>query len=237
MKLMSGTIAACLGLLIAQPGFASEVKTVNYGSATVVYDYQLAGEEVATLSLNALVTETNDSLRALKNSDRRRLGKLGQLIYQCKLLLRTSEKIDTAARPNTPMLISRNYSLYTDVDLPLDDGERVGIKVRSLQPVDGNSLFSPTLGKSASQQEFWSNLDEGEATNLKQLSVNLLKESDVIDTAENIDIILRFPIFQVEKTAQQWSYNFNLRDFREAVRHADENCTLETLAALIDRKG
>ena len=145
-------------------------------------DYQLADDKVATLSLNALVTETNDSLRALKNTDRRRLGKMGQLIYQCKLLLRTDKKTDTTARPNTPMLISRNFSLYTDVDLPLDDGERVGIKVRSLEPVDGNSLFSPTLGQEAVQQELWSDLDEGEATNLKQLSVNLLKESDVIET-------------------------------------------------------
>lgn len=237
MKQLTGSIAACLALVLAQAGLASEIKTVNYGSATVVYDYQLAGEEVATLSLNALITETNDSLRALKNTDRRRLGKLGQLIYQCKLLLRTSEKIDTTARANTPMLISRNYSLYTDVDLPLDEGERVGIKVRSLQPVDGDSLFSPTLGQESVQKEFWENLDEGEATNLKQLSVNVLKENDVIDTAENIDIILRFPIFQMDKTARQWSYNFNLRDFREAVRHADENCTLETIAGLIERKG
>jgi hypothetical protein len=203
----------------------------------VVYDYQVSRKGVATLSLNALVTETNDSLRALKNNDRRRLGKMGQLIYQCKLLLRTSETIDSAARPNTPMLISRNFSLYTDVDLPLDADERVGIKVRSLQAVDGNSLFGPGLGQGEVQKELWSNLDKGEATNLKQLSINLLKESDLIDTAETIDIILRFPIFQMEKTAQQWSYNFNLRDFREAVRHADENCTLETLAGLIDRKG
>lgn len=237
MKLVTGPIVACFILSLAPLIHAGEVKTVNYGEATVIYDYQLAGEEVATLSVNALVSETNDSLRALKNTDRRRLGKLGQLIYQCKLLLRTSADAATAARPNTPMLISRNFSLYTDVDLALDEGERVGIKVRSLQPVDGDSLFGPTLGQGQLQKEFWSDIDEGAAINLRQLNVNLLKESDVISTAENIDIILRFPIFQVQKTAQQWSYNFNLRDFREAVRHADENCTLETLAGLINRKG
>jgi len=237
MRLTANSIAGCFVLILSFPSLAEEIKTINYGAASVVYDYELANEEVATLSLNALVTETNDSLRGLKNSDRRRLGKLGQLIYQCKLLLRTSEIASPEIDPNTPILISRNYSLFTDVDLPLAKDERLGIKVRSLQSVDADSLFTPTLGDANIQREFWANPDQGAAINLKQLNINVLKESDVINTAENIDIILRFPIFQMQESVHQWSYNFNLEDFRQAVRHVDENCTLETLAGLIDRNG
>ena len=59
--------------------------------------------------------------------------------------------------------------------------------------------------------------------------------ADVINISDSIDIILRFPIFQMQESVHQWSYNFNLVDFRQAVRHVDENCTLETLAGLIDR--
>ncbi len=237
MKLTVNVLTACIVLVLSFSGSATEFKTVNYGAASVVYDYQQASDEVATLSLNALVTETNDSLRGLKNSDRRRLGKMGQLIYQCKLLLRTSAKSASDTSPNTPMLVSRNYSLFTDVDLPLAAGKRLGIKVRSLQPVDGNSLFSPTLGQQNVQSEVWANLGEGSSINLKHLDVNVLQETDVINTAENIDIIVRFPIFQMQEAVNQWSYNFNVKDFRQAVRHADENCTLEKLAELIDRKG
>jgi len=237
MRLIGNLITGGVALVLSFASPADEIRTVNYGAASVVYDYQHASDEVVTLSLNALVPETNDSLRGLKNSDRRRLGKMGQLIYQCKLLLRTSDKDRAKSGPNTPLLVSRNFSLFTDVDLPLAEGERLGIKVRSMQVVDSDSLFSPSLGQGATQQEFWADLEQGESINLRQLNVNLLKEKDVISSAENIDIILRFPIFQVQKSVNQWSYNFNLKDFRQAVRHADENCTLEKLAELISRNG
>ena len=237
MKMIESLVVGILILPISFNLAAVEIKTVNYGAARVVYDFQNASEEVVTLSLNALVAETNDSLRGLKNSDQRRLGKLGQLIYQCKLLLRTKATGAAQSKLNTPMLVSRNYSLFTDVDLPLAQGEQLGIKVRSLQSVDESSLFSATLGAGDTQQEFWANTAEGSRVNLRRLDVNLLKDADVIGNAENIDIIVRFPIFQMEKTAQQWSYNFNLGDFRQAVRHADENCTLETLAELIKQTG
>jgi len=214
---------------------ADEVKSVDFGAATVIYDYQPAREGVATLSLNALVTETNDSLRGLKNSDRRRLGKLGQLIYQCKLLLYRPQG-GGEAEGMTPMLISRNYSLYTGVDLRLAEGERLGIKIRSLQSVDGESLFTPALGGGGDlQQEVWENVGDGPVIDLKQVNLNALSEGDVIATADNIDIILRFPIFQVQKPVNQWSYNFSLEDFRRAVRHADENCTPDRLEGLIEK--
>ena len=77
MMLIARLIGFCFVLILSFSSTAAEIKTVNYGAATVVYDYQKAGKEVATLSLNALITETNDSLRGVKNSDRRRLGKLG----------------------------------------------------------------------------------------------------------------------------------------------------------------
>ena len=76
----------------------------------------------------------------------------------------------------------------------------------------------------------------GAATHLKQVNVNVLSETDAIKSAENIDIMIRFPVFQVEKPVSQWSYNFNLTDFKQAVQHANENCTPDRLMALIDQQ-
>jgi hypothetical protein len=236
MKSIGGSILCCLFAALSFAVGADDVKTVDFGAASVVYDYQASREGVATLSLNALVPETNDSLRGLKNSDPRRLGKLGQLIYQCKLLLYETEKKDGGGDGIAPMLVSRNYSLFTGVDLSLADGERLGIRVRTLQAVDANSLFTPELGGNEIQKELWQDVGAGPGFNLRQINVNVLIDSDVIRSAENIEIILRFPIFQLRKSAHQWSYNFNLIDFYQAVRHANENCTPERFAQLIQKE-
>ncbi|HKJ50971.1 MAG TPA: hypothetical protein VKB27_05690 [Gammaproteobacteria bacterium] len=234
MKLTVISIFCCLFLATSMPVAAEEVKTVEFDTAKVVYDYQPAREGVATLSLNALVSETNDSLRSLKNTDRRRLGKLGQLIYQCKLLLYRPESTSGDSIANVPMLISRNFSLYTGVDLRLAKGERLGIRVRSLPQVDSERLFAPSLGGNDSQQEVWEDVGGGSAIDLVQINVNALLENDFISGADNIDIQLRFPIFQLERPVQQWSYNFDLRDFKRAIEHADENCTPTRLSDLIE---
>jgi hypothetical protein len=234
MKTTSISISFCLAALLPFALAAEEIKTVGFGAASVVYDYESTRDGVATLSLNALVAETNDSLRGLKNDDHRRLSKLGQLIYQCKLLLYENAEGDGGSE--TPMLISRNYSLFTGVDLSLAAGERVGVKVRALQSVDADELFAPTLGGEQVQRELWQDVGEGPGLNLKQVNVNLLMDSDVIRNAENIEIVLRFPIFQVQKSAKQWTYNFNLQDFKQAVRHADENCTPQRFTELIEQQ-
>ena len=235
MKLIGGSILCCLFAALSFAVRADEVKTVDFGAASVVYDYQVSREGVATLSLNALVSETNDSLRGLKNSDPRRLGKLGQLIYQCKLLLYEADKSDDGDDEITPILVSRNYSLFTGVGLSLADGERLGIKVRSLQSVDADSLFTPALGGNEIQKELWQDVGAGPGFNLRQINVNVLMDSDVIRGAENIEIVLRFPIFQLQKSVHQWSYSFNLIDFNQAARHANENCTPERFAELIPK--
>ena len=235
MKLIGTLISGCFVLIISFQNAADEVKTVNIGDAVVVYDYQPAGEGVVTLTLNALVTETNDSLRGLKNSDQRRLSKLGQLIYQCKLLLYKPDKNDLSIDVKAPMLISKNYSLFTGVDLTLAADERVGIQIKALQTIEDESLFSPTLGARDIHKEVWESVGDGSAENLKQLNVNVLKETDVIESAESIDIIVRFPVFQLQKPVNQWSYNFKLKDFKQAVRHADENCTPEKFMTQIGK--
>ena len=241
MKLSVGSIYCCLVLAIPLIAGAEEVKTVEFGAATVIYDYRPAREGVATLSLNALEHETNNSLRGLRNSDRRRLGKLGQLIYQCKLLLYTPQDPGQQPAAETPMLVSRNYSLFTGVEqtlaaevVDLEAHHRPVRAVRSLQAVDGDSLFTPTLGGGNVQREVWENVGDGSAIDLVQVNVNALLEADLIDAADNIDIILRFPIFQLQKPVREWSYNFDLRYFATAVRHVDENCTPSRLRALID---
>ena len=233
MKSILNLVSAGIVLTVSQWSAADEVRSVDFGAASVIYDYQSAREGVATLSLNAVITETNDSLRGLKNTDPRRLGKLGQLIYQCKLLLYSPESGGDSTA-DTPMLISRNYSLYTGVDLRLAAGQRLGIRVRALQQVDSDSLFAPTLGGDDPQQEVWENVGDGAAIDLLQVNVDALLESDIITIADNIDILLRFPIFQVEQPVQQWSYNFDLGDFNKAVRHADDNCTPKRLAELVE---
>jgi hypothetical protein len=237
MKSTVKSVLCCLVLAVSTAAGADEVKSVEFGAATVFYDYRPAREGVATLSLNAVITETNNSLRGLRNSDPRRLGKLGQLIYQCKLLLYTPQNTAREPEAETPMLVSRNYSLFTDVNLSLPAGERLGIRVISSQPVDTASLFTASLGGGEIRREVWEDVGDGSPVDLRQVNVNALIENDMIGNAESIDIVLRFPIFQLQKPVRQWSYNFGLADFRQAVRHADEYCTPKSLRELIDRNG
>lgn len=233
MKL-TNTLIYMLFLLPISSVFATEeVKTLNIGAAKVSYNYQPTDTGVETLTLVALVSETNNSLRGLKNMDQRRLSKLGQLIYQCKLMLYKNDKNNSAIDAKAPILISKNYSLFTGVDLPLAPDERLGIQAEALQTVDQESLFSPTLGDAQTLRRKRETLDGSSAVNLKQFNVNMLHETDLISTAESIDIIARFPIFQLEKPVSRWSYNFNLRDFKQAIRHIDENCTPTRFVELV----
>lgn len=204
---------------------AAEVKTVDIGGVEVLYDYRQNETGIAILTLIAQVAETNNSLRGLKNTDRRRLGKLGQLIYQCKLMQYKAGKSDPAGDAGQPFLVSKNYSLFTGVELSLEANERVGIQARALQAVDDESLFSPSLGKGDAHKGMWETTAQGSAINLKQLNVNVFSESDLLQTSESIDIVVRFPVFQLKKPVSQWSYNFALKDFKQAIRHIDENCT------------
>jgi len=234
MKLTNILIATLFVMSISPVYAAKELKTLSIGAAKVSYNYQPADTGVATLTLVALVSETNNSLRGLKNMDQRRLSKLGQLIYQCKLVLYKGDKSNRAIDAKAPILISKNYSLFTGVDLPLAANERVGIQAEALQTVDEDSLFSPTLGDGNTLKKKWETLGEGYAINLKQFNVNVLHETDLISTADSIDIVARFPIFQLEKPVSQWIYNFNLRDFKQAIRHIDENCTPTRFVELIN---
>lgn len=236
MNLINTLISTLFVLTISSVFAADEVKTVNIGEVEVFYDYQPAETGVAILTLIALVSETNNSLRGLKNTDQRRLSKLGQLIYQCKLMLYNPDKSDRAVDAKDPILISKNYSLFTGVDLPLAADERVGIQAQALQTVDADSLFTLTLGNTDTLRKMWETVGEGSTINLKQISVNVLQESDVIEASESIDIIVRFPVFQLEKPVSRWSYNFDLKDFKLAIQHVDKNCTPIKLMELINRK-
>ena len=74
-RLLTGlAVLACPWVYAAERGVSVEL-----GQAAVYYDYHATDTGTAVLTLNAVITETNDSLRGLKNTDRRRLGKLGQL--------------------------------------------------------------------------------------------------------------------------------------------------------------
>jgi len=237
MKLINTLIASLLVLTISSAFAADEVKTARFGEAEVAYNYQSTETGMAILTLIALVSETNNSLRGLKNTDRRRLSKLGQLVYQCKLMLYKPVNSDRSGAAKAPILTSRNYSLFTGVDLPLGVDERVGVQAQALRAVDDDSLFTAALGANNDYEGVWETVGEGTAINLKQFNVNLLSESDVIKSAESIDLKVRFPVFQMEKPVYQWSYNFNLKDFKQAVQHADNNCTPARLMELLNQAG
>ena len=182
------------------------------------------------------MSETNNSLRGLKNVDQRRLSKLGQLIYQCKLMLYKADEGNLTFDVKAPILISKNYSLFTGVDLPLAANELMGIQAEALQIVDDDSLFTATLGGGETLKKMWETQGEGTEINLRQFNVNVLNETDLIETSESIDIVARFPIFQLKKPVSQWSYNFSLKDFKQAIHHIDENCTPLKFMELINRK-
>ena len=236
MKLTNTLISALLVLTISSEVAADEVKTLNIGDAEVFYNYQPTEAGVATLTLVALISETNNALRGLKNFDQRRLSKLGQLIYQCKLMLYMADKGDRNIDANDPILISKNYSLFTGVDLPLAADERLGIQAEALQTVDEESLFTATLGDADTLKKIWGIQGEGTAINLKQFNIKVLNETDLIETSESIDIIARFPIFQLKKPVSQWSYSFRLKDFKQAIQHIDKNCTPTKFMELINQK-
>ena len=236
MKLINTLISTLFVLTVSSVFAVDEVSTVNIGDAEVISNYQTTETGMAILTLIALVSETNNSLRGLKNTDRRRLSKLGQLIYQCKLMLYQPNKNDPGVDAKTPILSAKNYSLFTGVDLPLGASERVGIQAQALQAVDDDSLFTPSLGKGETHKGMWGTVGDGSPFNLKQFNVNFLKETDLIGTSESIDIKVRFPVFQLEKPVSQWSYNFNLKDFKQAIQHTDENCTSIRLMELVNQK-
>jgi hypothetical protein len=236
MKLTNTLISALIVLTILSVVAADELKTVNIGAAEVFYDYQPTDTGVATLTLVAQISETNNSLRGLKNVDQRRLSKLGQLIYQCKLMLYKADEGNLTFDVKAPILISKNYSLFTGVDLPLAANELMGIQAEALQIVDDDSLFTATLGGGETLKKMWETQGEGTEINLRQFNVNVLNETDLIETSESIDIVARFPIFQLKKPVSQWSYNFSLKDFKQAIHHIDENCTPLKFMELINRK-
>ena len=234
MKLIGVLIPSIVALTTSIVFAANEYKTVKIGDSEVVFNYRPLEEGVATLTVTSLVYENNDTLRGIKNTDQRRLRKLGQLIYQCRLLLYKPDKSDSIVNSKDPVMISKNYSLITDVDLKLSPHERVGIQIQSLQVVDDKSLFTPTLGALNIQKELQDFVDEGYPVNLKQLSLNILQETDLLKTAESVDINVRFPVFQLEKPVHQWIYSFNVRDFKRAIEFTDKNCTPAKFMDLIN---
>ena len=234
MKMMGVLISSFVVLTNSIVFAANEYKTVKIGDSEVIFNYKPLEEGVATLIVTSLVYENNDTLRGIKNTDQRRLRKLGQLIYQCRLLLYKPDKSDNIVNSKDPIMISKNYSLITDVDLKLSTHERVGIQVQSLQVVDEKSLFTPTLGTLDIQQEFQDYVGEGYSVNLKHLSLNILQETGLLKTAESVDINVRFPIFQLEKPVHKWSYSFNVKDFKRAIEYTDENCTPAKFMELIN---
>jgi hypothetical protein len=237
MKPVIALLLGCFVLSLSIRAGANEIRSVKIGNAEVIYDFAITETDTAILTLNALVNETNNSLRGLKNTDPRRPSELGQLIYQCKLMLYKPINASDPARVNDPALISKNFSIYSGANIILAANERMGIRVQALLEVDDTSLFTASLGSREPQMRLWETTGEGDVVDLRQFAVNILKESDVIATSESLDITVRFPVFQLEKPAREWIYNFDVTDFKQAVRHIDEHCTPASLVDLIKQNG
>ena len=235
MKSVGTLISMLLVLLTASAPAAEKSEIVHIGSAEVFYDYQMSEFGTAILTFNAVVNETNNSLRGLKNNDRRRLSKLGQLIYQCKLMLYHADKTNRSVEVDDPILISKNYSLFTGVDIPLEIDERIGVRAQALGIIDDSSLFTPSLGGVLVNKDISETLAEGSALNLKQFDVSLLGDTDLIESSESIDVTVRFPVYQIEKPVNQWFYSFNLTDFNKALDHIEKNCTPVKLVEMINQ--
>lgn len=235
MKFANTSIFAFF-VLVFSPVFATDtIETTNFGKAEVSSYYQLTDKGVAILTLVARVPEINNALRGLKNSDQRRLSKIGQLTYQCKLLLYKSEKNKQTFDQNNLNLTSRNYSLFTGVNLPLAPDERLGIQIEALQTIADNSLFGANLGNQNSLRKESETVSDSSNINLQQFDVNVLNDSNLIETSESIEIVARFPVYQLEKPVSQWRYNFNLKDFKQAIQYIDENCTPINLIARLNQ--
>ena len=237
MKPVIALLLGCFVLSLAIRAGANEIRSVKIGNAEVIYDFSITETDTAILTINALVNETNNSLRGLKNTDPRRPSELGQLIYQCKLMLYKPVNASDPARVSDPALISKNFSIYSGANIILAANERMGIRVQALLEVDDTSLFTASLGSREPQMRLWETTGEGDVVDLRQFAVNILKESDVIATSESLDITVRFPVFQLEKPAREWIYNFDVTDFKQAVRHIDEHCTPASLVDLIKQNG
>jgi len=235
MKL-TNTLISTLFVLTFSSVFASDtVETKNIGNAEVSSYYHLTDTGVAILTLVAKISETNNSLRGLKNSDQRRLSKLGQLTFQCKLMLYKSDKNNPSFDTKDLNLISRNYSLFTGVDLTLAADERFGIQVEALKTIADKSVFNAKLGGQNVLRKESETIAKGSNINLQQFDVNVLNDTDLIKTSESIEIELRFPIFQLEKPVSQWRYDFDLKDFKQAVEYVDENCSPSKFIARLNQ--
>ena len=134
-----------------------------------------------------------------------------------------------------PILISKNFSLFTGVDVPLSTDELVGVRAQVLPVVDDDSLFTATLGSKQRQDALWETVGKNAALNLRQFDVNVLSETDLIKTSESIDFTIRFPVHQLDKPVNQWFYNFHLKDFKRALQYIDQNCTPVKLVELINK--
>ena len=203
---------------------AEEAGTLRFGATEVTFDYEQNKSGSTILTLIAQKPETNDLRRGLKNTDQRRLSKLGYLVYQCKLLLQPADNVNSLD-DNTPALTSRNFSLFTGVNLPLGIDQRVGIQINALQAFKDTSLFNVGLADIETFKTRRETLGEGSPLNLKQFDLGLLSESDLFETSESVEITARFPIFQMAEPVTEWRYHFDLVDFKKAVRYIDENCT------------
>ena len=235
MKSLAVLLCGALSVIGAWAAGAVEIRSDAIGAAEIVYDYETTESGVAILTLIGIVPETNNALRGLKNSDPRRLSKLGQLMYQCKLVVYLADKTAGGVDANDPVLISKNFGLFTGVDVALAADERVGVRVHALRPVDDAALFSDSLGAQAAPAGIWETVGDGAPIDLKQFNVNLLNENDLIQSAESIDIAIRFPVFQLEKPVNQWTYHFALADFKQAVRRIDEDCAPARLVELVEQ--
>ena len=234
MRIINQIMILAISLLNALAVNAAELKTVRLGDAQVLYQLQPLEEGTATLTLTALVYENNDSLRGLKNQDPRRLSKLGQLAYQCKLLLHKPLQGSQVIDSKDPVLVSKNFTLFTDVNMTLQASEQVGIQMQLLKLPGADSLFTASLGRTEYNPVINSFVGGERPVKLQRLDLDGLSSEKLLESAEALNIDLRFPAFQLHKPARQWNYSFALADFKRAVQHTEQNCSADKFREILN---
>ena len=233
MNILSNCIIVFILIMASFSLHANQYKSLTFGAAEVIYDFKPLEKDFATLTITASINENNDSYRNTKNSDLRRLGKLGQLIYQCKLLLYQTDPVVRQDSKETPLVISKYFSLLTNVDQRLPEDHSVGIDVHTLAAFDSASLFSPSFGTPQQDNNFSDTVKQGSIRNLKRINLDVLSQKDQLKDVESLYLDIRFPVFQLNQPVNQWSYSFNIQEFQKAISHTDEHCSLETILGLI----
>lgn len=237
MKLFFVVLSAMVSMFFSFTSIGDVIKSTNIGEVEITYSYEPLDEGRVSFSITSVLDEYDSPFRSILNKDQRRLSKIGQLIYQCKLMLYNTGVSQVITNDTDSVLVSRYFALLTNVDMELGKKDIVGVHVYAADEIAGKkNRPSPTVGIQEYLSADQGLIGQARALNLKKLNIDSLIQADIIGKADILNIDLRFPVFQLKKPVKKWTYEFELKNFKKAITHTDEQCTPQNLMGLIDKK-